>query len=611
MREWYSSNRWAALVHDLLSIPVAWLGAYWLRFNLGQIPPDILLVALKLLPLALLLQTSAFWIFGLYRGVWRFASLPDLIRIVKAVALGSVAIVIGFFWLLRLPHLPRSVPILYSLILLFILGGSRFLYRWFKNKPVAQGKKVLIVGAGLAAESLIRDLLRRTSDYLPVVLVDDDPAKQGQELHGIRVMGSCERIPQLVKSYQIEMILIALPSANGAQMRRITAICESTQKSVRTLPGVNDLVSGRISVKILRELSLADLLGRDPITLDWQAISSGLANKVVLISGGGGSIGAELCRQALRLNPKKLIIVDNSEYNLFCIQQEFIEKSLTTQVDYHLGDVTDYALMQKLIQAQSVQIIFHAAAYKHVPLLEPQARAAVKNNVLGTYCLAQIALNLKVEKFVLVSSDKAVNPTNVMGATKRIAELVCQYFNRYQITQFITVRFGNVLGSRGSVIETFQRQLEKGGPLTVTDPEISRYFMTLCEASQLILQALAIGQGGELFVLDMGEPVKIRYLAEQIIRLAGKHQQIPIKYIGLRPGEKLHEELFHQRETLMKTAHPKILKVQSRSLERNFKENLVQLRQAVELGENDILPLIQSMVPELNYLQPRLKETTV
>jgi len=603
----YWRSRWAAFAHDLLSIPVAWIGAYWLRFNLGKIPAEILSQALFILPWVILFQTIAFWVFGLYRGVWRFASVPDAIRIVKAIAVGSLMTLLAVFLMTRLENLPRSVIPLYSMLLMGILGGSRFVYRWYKDKGYLSktSQRVLIVGAGRAGESLVRDLLRDTkSNYTPIAFVDDDLQKQGKELHGIRVVGTCEDIPEVVKRFALDMILIALPSAKAREMRRVAGICESTTLAVRTLPGISDLVSGLVSVKNLREISLEDLLGRDPVTLDWQAINVALMDKVVLVSGGGGSIGAELCRQVVNLNPKKLIIVENSEYNLFCVQQEFIEKfqRKNVEIEYHLMDVCDISAIHRLVQHYQPQVIFHAAAYKHVPLLEPQIRAAAKNNILGTYALAQAAINCGAEKFVLVSTDKAVNPTNVMGATKRIAELVCQYFNAQQKTFFVTVRFGNVLGSRGSVVETFQRQLENGGPITVTHPDVTRYFMTIQEASQLILQALAIGKGGELFVLDMGEPIKISYMAEQMIRLAGnKEEDIRIEYTGLRPGEKLFEELFHTREQLGATSHNKILKARHRYMDhQQFELSIIALQHHVsECNEEGIFQLIKELVPEL------------
>lgn len=607
-------SRWAAFLHDFLSIPLAWFGAYWLRFNLSEIPSEILSQALAVLPWVMVIQTAAFWTFGLYRGVWRFASLPDLTRIIKAIVIGCLFSLLAAFLITRLENIPRSVIPLYGILLLFILGGSRFLYRWFKDKRTysVTGNRVLIVGAGSAGESLVRDLLRNKSQYLPVAIVDDNPRNMGRELQGIRVVGKSDDIPDVVMRFDIDMILIAMPSANASLMRRIAAICEKTKKPVRTLPSTNDLVTGAVSIKNLRAISLADLLGRDPVSLDWQAIKGVIANKSVLISGGGGSIGSELCRQVIQLQPSHLTIVDNSEYNLFHLQQEFANKFLSsrTKVHFYLMDLCDKTAINHLFKQYRPQVVFHAAAYKHVPLLEPQIRAATRNNVVGSYYLAEAASTYGVEKFVMVSTDKAVNPTNVMGATKRIAELVCQYFNQKQGTRFVIVRFGNVLGSRGSVVETFQQQLELGGPLTVTHPDVTRYFMTIQEASQLIMQALSIGKGGELFVLDMGEPIKIRYMAEQMIRLAGKRgEDIQIDYIGLRPGEKLYEELFHEREKLKSTSHEKILRAEPRSInDYALEKNLIAIQHAIEeCNEQKLFLLIKALVPE--FLGTKVFET--
>lgn len=610
---WFAQwQRAAAFTHDFLCIPLAWWGAYWLRFNMGVIPSPFFEHAAQMLPWVMLFQTIAFWLFGLYRGVWRFASLPDLIRIMKALVLGSLAVVMFIFVMQRMAGLPRSVIPLYAMLLMFMLGGSRFVYRWVKDKTFScrDAERALIVGAGFAGEALVRELLREslTQGIAPVAFVDDRVEQQGREIHGIRVVGTCEAIAKIVECYAIDRILIALPSATTLQMRRILSLCEATGRPVRTLPGTKELVSGLVSVKNLREVSLEDLLGRDPVSLDWQAIDNGLRDRKVLVSGGGGSIGSELCRQILLRRPKQLIIVDNSEYNLFCIEQELSEQypEQKAVVRYCLLDVGDRTALGQLMQREMPRIIFHAAAYKHVPLLEEQARAASKNNVLSTYYLAQLAVVHRVEKFVLVSSDKAVNPTNVMGATKRMAELVCAHFNGQADTRFVTVRFGNVLGSRGSVVETFRRQLEKGGPLTVTHPDVTRYFMTVREATQLILQATVLGVGGEVFVLDMGEPVKIHYMAEQMIRLAGKKlEDISITFIGLRPGEKLYEELFHDREALAKTAHSKILQAQHRDIEPlTLESDLVKLEAEIVAGEEHrIRAIIQKMVPEFHSMQ--------
>lgn len=602
---WYKvRSRWAVFLHDFISIPLAWFGAYWLRFNLGPIPKAYFEDALIMFPWIVVVQVASFWWFGLYRGVWRFASIPDLIRITKSISIGMIAMLLTIFVVLRLNDVPRSVFPIYGMLLLMTLGGSRFLYRWLKDTQVfntIELKRVLVVGAGTAGDSLVRDLFRRKNEgYLPIAFVDDAPKNLGREIHGVRVVGQCKDIPAVVKRFNIDTIMIAVPSANSKSMRRIVQICEGTKKTVRTLPSMNDLISGLVTVKNLREISIDDLLGRDPIKLNWDEIKKTLSNQVILVSGGAGSIGSELCRQILRCHPKSLVILDNNEYHLFLLQQEF-ESAGFSSIDYHLGDLNDTSAVWDLFRKYQPKMVFHAAAYKHVPMLENQVRQAIRNNYMGTYQLAEAALMNGVEKFVLVSTDKAVNPMNIMGATKRAAEMVCQYFNKRGKTQFITVRFGNVLGSRGSVVETFRKQLENGNALTVTHPEITRYFMTTQEATQLILQALTIGQGGELFVLDMGEPVKIRFLAEQMIRLAGKENESKIIYTGLRPGEKLYEELFHHRETLMVTQHPKILKAKAREIESyEFEHYYESVQQAcLECREQELMVLLHKLVPEL------------
>jgi FlaA1/EpsC-like NDP-sugar epimerase len=600
---------WAAFIHDLISIPIAWFGAYWIRFNLSPIPEEYFAYAIYHLPLVIGLQAFSFWVFGLYRGVWRFASLPDLTRIIKSIMVGGLLIVLTMFFTTRLDLVPRSVLPVYSMLLIFTLGGARFIYRWSKDRkilPLILQKRVLIVGAGEAGDSLVRDLFRNDKSFVPIGFVDERVRKHGLEIHGVRILGGISDIPELVKKHHAELILIALPSANSAQMRTINEVCESTGIPVRTLPGMNDLMSGRVSIQSLRDVSIDDLLGRDPVTLDWNAMQQSLSGKTVLVSGGAGSIGSELCRQIIRLRPKKLIVLDNSEYHLFCLSEELEKQKLefNCELDFQLIDVCDRNALRWLFKKTEPQIIFHAAAFKHVPLLQPQMRAAIKNNVLGTYNVAQCALEYNSKRFVLVSTDKAVNPTNIMGASKRLAELVCQSFQNFSKTKFITVRFGNVLGSRGSVLETFKKQLENGGPLTITHPDVTRYFMTIPEASQLILQAQTIGDGGELFVLDMGEPIKIRYMAEQIIRLAGKriNEDIKLNYIGLRAGEKLYEELFHKRESLLPTCHAKIMKAKLGSIDHHILEQKLNDIFAACYEFDDI-----TMWEIMNYLVPELK----
>jgi FlaA1/EpsC-like NDP-sugar epimerase len=601
-------NRSAAFAHDLIMVPVAWLGAFWLRFNLDDIPANHWDAALAALPLVIVAQGAVFWYFGLYRGVWRFASIPDLLRITKAIGVGVLVAALAIFLATRMQDVPRSVFPLYAILLTLLLGGPRLLYRWHKDHQlyVTSGKRALIVGAGEAGETLVRELLRdRGRGYQPVGFVDDDVEKKGREIHGVRVLGRVKNIPTLAQRMGIDLILIALPSATSREMRRIVGVCEQAGVPMRTLPALDDLVSGRSIVSALRDISIEDLLGREPVSLDWAAIEAGIRRKTVLVTGGGGSIGSELCRQIARFGPKRLVVFDQSEMNVYAIEMELRKKYPELPLAALLGDVCDPLAVAQAFHQWRPEVTFHAAAYKHVPILEHQVREAVRNNVLGTRNVARAATAHGCGTFVLISTDKAVNPTNVMGASKRVAEMYCQNAGRQQgATRFITVRFGNVLDSAGSVVPLFRKQISDGGPVTVTHPEVKRYFMTIPEACQLIMQASAIGQGGEVFVLDMGEPVRITYLAEQMIRLSGHApgEDIEISFIGLRPGEKLFEELFHPDEALSQTTHDKIMLARSREMNAPaFNAEISRLQRAAE--ENDVDTLksaLASLVPEFS-----------
>jgi len=593
-------SRTGAFIHDLMMVPVAWFGAFWLRFNLETIPDLYLFKALTLFPLILLVHATMFWYFGLYRGVWRFASMPDFIRIAKAVAVASVISIVLVFWLTRMAEVPRSVFILHGLLLAPLLGTPRFCYRWVKDhKAYDQSRaRVLIVGAGSAGEALARDLMLN-ADYVPVAFVDDNPNKLGKELRGLRVAARTRKISRVVARYRIDQIFIAIPSASAETMQRIVSACEASNKPFRTLPPLQDLLSGRVTAQALREVSIEDLLGREPVSLDWDSIRRGLGNHAVFISGGGGSIGSELCRQVARLNPSELIILERNEFNLYQIDLDLRSRYPQLSLYGYLGDICDSALVDQLLQRHRPALVFHAAAYKHVPLLENQVREAVHNNVFGTVQLAEAAIRQGCKKFVLISTDKAVKPTSIMGASKRLAEMVCQDFNNRSDTRFVTVRFGNVLGSAGSVVPLFRSQIAAGGPVTVTHPEVTRYFMTIQEASQLILQAGAVGEGGEVFVLDMGKPINIHYLAEQMILLSDKMpgQDIAIQFIGLRPGEKLHEELFYAEEDIQYTRYPKLLLAQTQVEWPFLREALETMRQSCDtFTEDQARRLIQEWV---------------
>jgi FlaA1/EpsC-like NDP-sugar epimerase len=607
-----------AFIHDLLMVPAAWFFSYWVRFNFSSIPEEYLSEALLWLPLAIVTQAAAFVYFGLYRGDWRFASLPDMMRIIKAVLIGTLVCLAVITLATRLNNVPRTIFPIYAISLIGLLGTPRFFYRWLKDRKLylMEGTRVLIIGAGRAGEMLVRDLLRDPErSLLPVGFLDDDIRKHGVDIHGIRVLGSCNRIVELAEELGAELILLAVPSARSRQMRGLVELCESTGIPFRTLPCMKDLVAGRISVNTLRQVSIEDLLGRDPVRLDLQAIHAELSGSCVLISGGGGSIGTELCRQVARLNPARLVLLDNSEFNLFRIENELRQNFPGTEIHATLGDVVDTAAVEHLFQAQRPDIVYHAAAYKHVPILESRVREAIRNNVLGTRTMALAADRHGCDAFVLISTDKAVNPANIMGASKRVAEIFCQNLDQHSTTRFVTVRFGNVLGSDGSVVPLFEEQIRAGGPVTVTHPEMMRYFMTIPEACQLILQAESMGQGGEIFVLDMGDPVSITYLAEQMIRLSGNEpgRDIEIIYTGLRPGEKLFEELFHEKEKLEGTRHEKILLSRHRKMDWQFLNGVIaRMESACETyDENALLSSINNLVPELHHIEKALPENVV
>jgi FlaA1/EpsC-like NDP-sugar epimerase len=607
-----------AFFHDLSIVPLAWFAAYWLRFNFASIPELYIAQAWLWLPLLLVAQGGAFIYFGLYRGDWRFASMPDLLRIIKAVTVGTLLCMAVIFLFTRLQNIPRSVFPAYWLLLIAALGTPRFFYRWIKDRKLylGKGERVLIVGAGRAGEMLVRDLLRDPQRTLePVGFVDDMKHKQGADIHGIRVLGSCDQLPKLVNHLEVDIVLLAIPSARSPQIRRIVEYCEAANVPFRSIPCMQDLLAGRVSIDTLREVSIEDLLGRDPVTLDREAISNELSGRCVLISGGGGSIGTELCRQVARLAPSKLVVLENCEYNLFRIENEMRYSFPDMALQSVLGDVADEATVEHLYSTHKPDITYHAAAYKHVPMLESQVRQAIQNNVCGTRTMALAADRHGCDAFVLISTDKAVNPANIMGASKRIAEIFCQNLNQRSATRYITVRFGNVLGSDGSVVPLFREQIERGGPVTVTHPEMIRYFMTIPEACQLILQAEAMGSGSEIYVLDMGEPVRITYLAEQLIRLSGNEpgKDIEIVYTGLRPGEKLFEELFHEKEQLTGTQHEKIFLARHRQIEWELLDRTIgELETAcANYDEKSLLKGIATLVPELHHINSELPDNVI
>ncbi|MFC1665634.1 SDR family NAD(P)-dependent oxidoreductase [Pseudomonadota bacterium] len=603
-------GRWVVVLHDMCMIPIAWLLAYWLRYNLDEIPNEFLYQAINLIPLVIVIHSLTLIFFGAHRGVWRFISVPDLVRLVKAAIVGTLLLAITIFFLTRLQHVPRSVFILHAIMLVVFLGGPRLFYRLLKDRHIATDNeiRVLIVGAGSAGEQLARDLLRASPRvYAPAAFVDDDRTKYGKEIQGVRVLGNSTTIPFICERWAVELIVIAIPSATAKQMQNVVDWCEKAGAPFRTLPKIQNVLSNQSISSEIRPVEIDDLLGRDQVNLDWSAIDQGLVDKTIVVTGGGGSIGSELCRQLAQLSPHQLIILERSEFNLYSITHELNLKYSDLNLIPCLGDICDRASINYIFEKYKPHIVFHAAAFKHVPLLQEQIRETLRNNVAGTRNVATAAHEHKCESFVLISTDKAVNPTSMMGASKRIAEIFCQALSKESNTQFVTVRFGNVLGSAGSVVPLFRKQIESGGPVTVTHPEITRYFMTMVEATQLILQASVLGKGSEIYVLDMGEPVKISYLAQQLIRLSGKipDEQIKIEYTGLRPGEKLSEELFHPDESLSDTSHEKIFLANSRTVEWNMvSKTMNQLETCCETFNIDELHRLAALlVPEYSNSQ--------
>ncbi|MDA8254618.1 MAG: nucleoside-diphosphate sugar epimerase/dehydratase [Betaproteobacteria bacterium] len=559
------------ILHDILAAALAWLGGYWLRFNL-DVPPEFQAAALSTLLWVVPLQAAVFWRFGLYRGIWRFASLPDLKRILLAVGLAALLIPLVLILFRVSTVVPRSVLILDPLLLLTVMGGSRLAYRAWKEHRLSgvlhpDSKPALVAGAGSAADFLLRELARNPSGFRVVGLLDDSRDKQGRLVQGIPVLGPLADVAAWARKMDVDDVVLALPSAAHEVRKRVTQACSDAGLNVLTIPSLEDLVSGRVSVSSLRRIELDDLLGRDPVQLDDSGLHRLLTGQVVMVTGAGGSIGSELCRQIARFEPAKLVLFEQSELALYAMEQELPQRFPNLAIVPVIGDVKNAVWVNQVMAAQRPAVVFHAAAYKHVPLMENgNAWEAVRNNVLGTQVVAAAAQAHGVGTFVMISTDKAVNPTNVMGATKRLAEMACQAMQQPTGTRFVSVRFGNVLGSSGSVIPKFQKQIEAGGPVTVTHPEITRYFMSIPEAAQLVLQAGLMGKGGEIFVLDMGEPVKIAELAKLMIRLSGADEnRIRIEYTGLRPGEKLYEELLADYESTLLTPHPKLRVAKART----------------------------------------------
>jgi len=555
------------LLHGFI-FTFAYLSAYLLRFEF-VIPPEYSAGIRGTIPVMILAKSAGFFAFGLFSGWWRYVTIRDVMPIASGCTLGSV-LFMGSVFLFQ-PHIlvPRSVYLIdWGLTLMAVLG-ARYLIRYgretFSRRRNEGDRRILIVGAGAAGQMIVREIRENPSlGMIEVGFVDDDRAKRRARIDGVPVLGSHEEIPVLCEEHRIDEIIIAIPSATPSRLRHLLEHCHGAKAKARILPGVGDLIDGKVSVRALRDVDLEDLLGRDPVELDAALLNRRITGYTVMVTGAAGSIGSELCRQIARLSPARLVMFEIAESPLFDFEMEMREKFPAVNVVPVIGDVRDRGRVEETVRVYRPAVVYHAAAYKHVPMMEMHPVEAVKTNVLGTRTVAEAAAKFGVERFVLVSTDKAVRPANVMGATKRLAELVIHNMNGAgRKTVFVAVRFGNVLGSSGSVIPIFRRQLESTGKLTVTHAEASRYFMLVSEAAGLILQAGAMGEGGEVFVLEMGEPVKIVDLAENLIGLSGRELGVDaeIVFTGLRPGEKLHEELIVEGEDVTRTSHPKVLKL--------------------------------------------------
>jgi FlaA1/EpsC-like NDP-sugar epimerase len=600
-----------AFTHDVLAVAAAWGMAYLLRFNFA-VPTAFVQSFWQTLPWVVVVEVGVFLKFGLYRGIWRFASMPDLKRILLSVGIGAI----GFAALLPFMQMPEAVPrsviLLNPILLILMMGGSRFVYRAWKEYRLygvsqMHGKPVLVLGAGDVAVSLLKEL-ERSHEWQVVGLLDDRREMHGRSLYGVKVLGSLEKLPELSTKFEVENVIVAMPAATHEDRRRAVSLADQAGLTVMTVPSFDDLVSGRVSVSQVRRVEVEDLLGREPIVLDDVGLHALIEQHVVMVTGAGGSIGSELCRQIVKFRPSLLVLFEISEFALYQMEQEFSQNYPGLRFACVVGDVKDKVRVEGVLRQHRPVAVFHAAAYKHVPMMENgNAGEALRNNVLGTLTVARACIEYDVQKFVLISTDKAVNPTNVMGATKRLAEMVCQGLQGMGVTRLLMVRFGNVLGSSGSVIPKFREQIAKGGPITVTHPEITRYFMSIPEAAQLVMQAGLMGQGGEIFVLDMGESIKIVDLAREMIRLSGfSEAEIKITFSGLRPGEKLYEELLADDEHTLPTPHPKLRIAQARPVDEAWVRLVVKWIETNDLDEQAVKKKLREWVSEY---QPALHES--
>jgi FlaA1/EpsC-like NDP-sugar epimerase len=582
---------------DAAMIAAAWYLAFQLRFDF-RVPPYYEGMLRDTILIVVAIKLAVFVAFGFYQRWWRYVSTRDLWRALAGVGVASVIAIaaVYFFYPVERLRLPRGVALVDPLLLLAFVAGSRLLARTVIERPkggiVARGREVIVVGAGDAGQLIVRELQRsKVVNSTPIGLVDDDPRKKNMRLHGVRVLGTTDELGHVLRDNRPDEVLIAIPSAPGELRQKVVEIARAETVPVKTLPGLHELISGDLDLAgQIRPVQVEDILGREQVEVDLEAVASSLRGKTVLVTGAGGSIGAELCRQIARVAPARLVLVDAGETALFDIERELVEEREFPAAVPVLGDAGNRAKLRQVFERYRPEVVFHAAAYKHVPLMESNPLESVRNNVLVTRVVAETAVEHGATRFVLVSTDKAVNPRTVMGQSKALCEWIVEAFgHRADVpTRFVAVRFGNVLGSSGSVVPIFRRQIQRGGPVTVTHPEMTRYFMTIPEAASLVIQAGAIGGRGEVYVLDMGEPVKIVDLARNMIRLSGKEpdRDVEVRFVGVRPGEKLHEELWNEGEDVSATPHPKIQRATRAAIDASWlTDELTELERLVEDGE--------------------------
>lgn len=600
--------------YDIIFLIISLYFSLLLRFDFNIPQEYMVFLKLSIIPVVIITLVSNKF-FNLYNSIWKYASVEELISIVYSVSLSNVIFIIYSYFVNykflenRYYRFPFSVHIIFWILSVVTLGGSRFIFRVVEGKKehkedkdsIYEKKKLLIIGAGDASALLIKEIRRhKTFNYDVVGLIDDDLSKKGKLINGIEVLGGRDKILKICDERAVEEIILAIPSADLQTKREIISICKDTKCKLKTLPGIYEIIDGKVNISKLRDVNIEDLLGREQVQLNSENINKYIKDKTILVTGGGGSIGSELCRQIAKFAPSKLLILDIYENNVYDVQMELNRSYPDLQKEVIIASIREINRMRDVFATYKPDVVFHAAAHKHVPLMEENPSEAIKNNIIGTYNILTCADEFKVKKFVQISTDKAVNPTNIMGATKRFCEIMVQAFDKVSDTEYVAVRFGNVLGSNGSVIPLFKKQISQGGPVTVTHPEINRFFMTIPEAAQLVIQAGAIARGGEIFVLDMGKPVKIIDLARDLITLSGYKPDVDIKieYTGLRPGEKLYEELLMDEVALTSTEHRKIFVEKPNKIDINFvKKSIEEFERVSKMDKEDIFNLMEEKVP--------------